>query len=271
MPRTSAHDAILDSLEQESIFILREAFACIKPIGMLWSIGKDSNTLLWLARKAFLGKIPFPAILLDTGNEFAEVYEFRDRMIAEWKLDYLNVACPALEDTDETLPPKARAAARKTLGLAQALPQLGLRGVILGIRRDEQPVRGKERFFSPRGPTGAWDVRNQPIEVWGQFQVEVPPAGHIRVHPLLSWTELDIWRYTRREQIPVVSLYFSKNGWRYRSLGESDITLPIRSAAKDIDSVISELESTNESERAGRTMDHESEDVFERLRASGYM
>ena len=268
---TSPNDAVLDALEEESIFALREAYARLKPMAMLWSIGKDSNTLLWLVRKAFLGRVPFPVMLLDTGNEFAEVYAFRDLMIREWKLEYINAICPPVEATDPSLPPNARAAARKTLGLAEAIVRFGLRGVLFWIRRDEQPIRSKERMFSPRSAAGNWDFRHQPVELWGHYQTDVAHGAHVRVHPLLSWTEIDVWRYIRRENIPVVPLYFARAGWRYRSLGESDITHPIRSSAGTVDEIVAELEKTNEPERAGRSMDHESEDAFERLRTAGYM
>jgi sulfate adenylyltransferase subunit 2 len=270
LPHT--HDeSLLDTLEQDAIYAIREAYACLKPMALLWSIGKDSNTLLWLVRKAFLGRVPFPVMLLDTGNEFDEVYAFRDRMIAEWGLDYVNVDCPPASATDPSLPPKSRAAARKTLGLAQAIARLGLRSVLLGIRRDEQPIRGKERMFSPRTPAGTWDFRRQPVELWGHHQVDVPAGAHVRVHPLLGWTELDVWRYVRREAIPVVPLYFARDGLRFRSLGERDITFPVPSGATSVDEIIAELAATNEPERAGRAMDHETEDAFERLRVAGYM
>jgi sulfate adenylyltransferase subunit 2 len=261
----------LHELEQQSIHVIREAYARLKPLAMLWSIGKDSNTLLWLVRKAFLGRIPFPVMLLDTGNEFPEVYALRDRIVAEWKLDCINVLCPPVAETDPTLPPAARAAARKTLGLKRVIADRQLRGVMLGIRRDEQLIRGKERVFSPRRTDGSWDFRDQPAEFWDQYQTEFPPEVHVRVHPLLSWTELDVWRYVERERIPVCELYFAKGGKRYRSLGESDITSPIDSDAATIGEIIRELEHTRASERAGRAMDHEREDAFERLRAAGYM
>jgi sulfate adenylyltransferase subunit 2 len=261
----------LHALEQQSIYIIREAYARLKPLALLWSLGKDSNTLVWLARKAFLGRVPFPVMLLDTDNEFPEVYAFRDRLAQEWALDYINVRCPPLEETDPTLPPAARAAARKTLGLKRIIAERELRGILLGIRRDEQAVRGKERIFSPRRADGSWDFRDQPAELWDQFQTDFPAEAHVRVHPLLSWTELDVWRYTQREGIPVCELYFARDGRRFRSLGESDITKPIASAAATIADVIAELERTRESERAGRTMDHEREDAFERLRSAGYM
>ena len=112
---------------------------------------------------------------------------------------------------------------------------------------------------------------NQPAEFWDQYNAEPPPGGHIRVHPLLAWTELDVWRYIEREGMPVVPLYFARDGKRFRSLGEKDITFPIDSNASNVDEIIAELEASREPERAGRAMDHESEDAFERLRAEGYM
>jgi sulfate adenylyltransferase subunit 2 len=261
----------LHLLEQHSIQVIREAYARLKPLAMLWSLGKDSNTLVWLARKAFVGRVPFPVILLDTGNEFPEVYAFRDRYVREWGLDYINAPCPPLEETDASLPPAARAAARKTLGLKRLVAERAFAGVILGIRRDEQPIRGKEREFSPRDAQGNWQFRSQPTELWGHYGTAVPPGGHVRVHPLLAWSELDIWRYARRERIPVCELYFARNGKRFRSLGERDITRPVDSEAASIDAIIDELERTRTEERAGRAMDHEREDAFERLRAAGYM
>lgn len=261
----------LDFLEAHSISVIREAYRRVKPVGMLWSIGKDSTALLWLVKKAFLGDVPFPVSLLDTGMEFREVYAFRDELIQRWNLEYQNTLCPPESSVDQTLPPAGRAAARKTEGLRQLIGQTGWRGVILGIRRDEQATRAKERIFSPRTPTGTWNFRDQPPEFWNYFQTDVPDGEHIRIHPLLLWTELDIWKYTKRENIPYCNLYLAKDGRRYRSLGESNITFPIDSTAETLDEIIAELESTNAPERAGRAMDHESEDAFERLRAGGYM
>ena len=261
----------LEELEAQSIFILRETVNRLNPLAMLWSVGKDSNVLLWLARKAFFGRVPFPVILLDTGNEFPEVYAFRDRIIDEWGLTYIDAPCPSVEETDPSLPPKARAAARKTLGLRRVIAECGFRGMLLGIRRDEQAIRGKERVFSPRAASGGWDFRRQPAEFWDQYNAEAPRGGHVRVHPLLAWTELDVWRYIEREGMPVVPLYFARDGQRFRSLGERDITFPIPSNASTIAEIIAELEASREPERAGRAMDHESEDAFERLRAQGYM
>jgi sulfate adenylyltransferase subunit 2 len=179
--------------------------------------------------------------------------------------------CPPLAAVDQTLPLAARSAARKTLGLANVIQRHGFNGIIAGIRRDEEAVRAKERVFSPRGESGQWDFRDQPPEFWDYFNTELPAGTHLRVHPLLHWTELDIWRYIARENIPVVELYFAKNGKRYRSLGDHDITFPIDSNANTVEEIIVELENTRAPERAGRAMDRETEDAFERLRAAGYM
>jgi sulfate adenylyltransferase subunit 2 len=261
----------LDALESQSIYILREAYNRLKPLGMLWSLGKDSNVMLWLARKAFLGHVPFPAIHVDTGKKFPEMYEFRERYSKEWGLNMIIRDCPPVESVDPSLPPAARSAARKTEGLKGVMAEFGFKGIIAGIRRDEQATRAKERVFSPRADNGAWNFRDQPPEFWDHFKSDLPEGTHLRVHPLLAWTELDIWRYIERENIPMVSLYYTKNGKRYRSLGDQDITSPIVSDASTIAEIIEELETTKTSERAGRAMDHEREDVFERLRASGYM
>jgi sulfate adenylyltransferase subunit 2 len=261
----------LDQLESQSIYIFREAFNRIENIAMLWSLGKDSNVMIWLARKAFLGHVPFPVMHVDTEKKFPEMYEFRDRYAAEWGLNFIRELCPPLESTDETLPPAARSAARKTEGLKLAIKKHGFNALFAGIRRDEEATRAKERVFSPRGLAGQWDFKDQPPEFWDQYKTDFPPGTHIRVHPLLHWTEIDIWLYTQREQIPTIPLYFSNNGLRYRSLGDKDITNPVKSLASTIPEIIEELRTTKVSERSGRAMDHESEDAFERLRADGYL
>ncbi len=261
----------LDALESQSIYILREAFHPIDRLGLLWSLGKDSNAMVWLCRKAFMGRVPFPVVHVDTEKKFPEMYEFRERYTTEWNLTLIRGVCPPLEQIDPTLPPAARAAARKTAGLKALLERERFTGVLAGIRRDEEGTRAKERVFSPRGEAGQWDFRDQPPEFWDQYKTDFPPGTHIRIHPLLHWSEIDIWRYIRREKIPTISLYFAKDGKRYRSLGDQDITFPIESSARTIDEVITELETTKVAERSGRAMDHEAEDSFERLRADGYM
>ena len=261
----------LDQIESQSIYIFREAFNRLDKIAMLWSLGKDSNVMIHLARKAFLGHVPFPVLHVDTGRKFPEMYEFRDIYAKEWSLNFLSEPCPPIEAMDPSLPPAARSAARKTAGLKAAIKKHDFTALFAGIRRDEEATRAKERVFSPRGTSGEWDFRNQPPEFWDHFKTDFPPGTHIRVHPLLHWTEVDIWLYTKREKIPVIPLYFSRQGKRYRSLGDQDITSPIDSEAATIDEIIQELRTTTQAERAGRAMDHESEDAFERLRADGYM
>ena len=221
----------LDALEAQSIYILREAFARLKKLALLWSLGKDSNVMIWLARKAFFGRVPFPAMHVDTGKKFPEMYAFRDRYGKEWGLDLRIESCPPIDAVDPTLPPAARSAARKTEGLKMALAKHGFDGLIAGIRRDEEATRAKERVFSPRGLEGGWDVRDQPPEFWDQFNASPPPGAHLRIHPILHWTEADIWAYTRRENIPIIPLYLAKDGKRYRSLGDADITFPVASRA----------------------------------------
>ena len=261
----------LKKLENESIYILRQAYRSIKNISMLWSLGKDSNVMVWIAFKAFLGKIPFPLVHVDTGKKFKEMYDFRNKYEKKWNIKLIKGDCPPVEEIDPSLPPAARSAARKTEGLKKILQTYQFKGVVAGIRRDEQSTRAKERIFSPRDESGKWDVKNQPPEFWDQSNFNYPDKVHIRIHPLLSWTEIDIWQYIKDQKIPIVDLYFSKNGKRYRSLGDKDITSPVNSDAKNLDEIINELQITKVSERSGRAMDHEQEDVFERLRTKGYM
>src|SRR5271170_5542132 len=200
----------LDRLESQSIFIFREAFHATLKLAMLWSFGKDSNVMIHLARKSFFGRVPFPLIHCDTGIEMDEVYKFRDRYVKEWGINLISHPCPPIEATDPTLPHAARVAARKTLGLKEVVEKYNFTGIISGIRRDEEATRAKERVFSPRGAEGGWDVKEQPPEFWDQFKTDFAPGTSVRIHPLLHWTELDIWQYIKRENIPVVPLYFAK-------------------------------------------------------------
>ncbi len=274
----------LDQLEAQSIYIFREAFHAIDKIAMLWSFGKDSNVMIHLARKAFFGRIPFPLIHCDTELEMPEVYAFRDQYTKEWGVNLLSPICPPIEATDITLPHAARVASRKTLGLKAVIEEHGFVGIIAGIRRDEEATRAKERVFSPRGVEGGWDVKEQPPEFWDQYKTEFAPNTSIRIHPLLHWTELDIWLYIQRENIPIVPLYYAKKYnefegrdfggkmMRFRSLGEKGITWPVESKADTIEKIIAELRVTKTSERSGRPMGaDEDESSFERLRADGYM
>ena len=263
----------LAALESRSVYIIREAFNRIERLAMLWSVGKDSNVLLWLVRKAFFGHVPFPVIHIDTHCKMPEMIAFRDRMAKEWKLDLL----VGQNDAARSLgmgPSRGRVAccsSLKTEPLRQMIRDKGFGGVLLGIRRDEEGTRSKERVFSPRGQDAQWDFKDQPPELWDQFATVPPPGGHLRIHPLLHWREIDVWRYIERERIPMVELYFSKQGRRYRSLGCTPCTAPVDSTATSVAAIIEELMSTRIPERSGRAQDREAEDAFERLRHQGYM
>ena len=159
----------------------------------------------------------------------------------------------------------------KTVALQQALADYKWNALITGIRRDEDPTRAKERYFSPRNAQFEWDYKDQPPEFWGQFATNAAKGEHVRVQPLLDWTEVDVWRYIQREKIPIPQMYFSRNGKRFRSLGCSPITHPIKSNASNIDEIIAELEATRVGERAGRAQDHYERNAMQKLRARGFL
>ncbi|TCT14245.1 sulfate adenylyltransferase subunit 2 [Natranaerovirga pectinivora] len=263
----------LDHLEAQSIFILREAYKHFGKLGMLWSVGKDSTVLLWLAKKAFFGHCPFPFIHVDTKYKIPEMIEFRDRTAKEYNLDLI------VHSNEEALangmgPEHGRMVcckALKTEGLTQVTKKYEFEGLILGIRRDEEGSRSKERIFSERNSESEWDYTDQPPELWDQFKTDFKKGNHIRVHPILHWNELDIWEYIKRENIPLVDLYFAKDGKRYRSLGCAPCTTPIESTASNIDEIIEELKNTKQSERSGRAQDQEMAHAMQKLRKDGYM
>ncbi len=267
----------LSHLESQSIYILREAFHHFNSLAMLWSVGKDSNVILWLARKAFFGHIPFPLVHLDTSYEMPELMAFRDRLAREWGLQLIVARNDEALSAGRTFPNGKSTrveccAALKKDALKQTLERHGFNAVLVGVRRDEEPTRAKERIFSPRGQNMEWNVEDQPPELWDQYTTAFEPGAHIRVHPLLHWTEVNIWEYTEREGIPVPELYFDAGrGERYRSLGCWPCTATFASEAKSVREIIKELQATRKPERAGRAHDHESEDAFEKLRRDGFM
>jgi sulfate adenylyltransferase subunit 2 len=230
--------------------------------------------LIWLARKAFFGHVPFPLLHIDTTYEFPEMLEFRD-----WAQKHYNLQLIVKINTDarsrgigyETHDPVTVTHELKTVALQQALAEHKWDALITGIRRDEDPTRAKERYFSPRNAHYEWDYKDQPPEFWGQFASRGSEGEHVRVQPLLDWTEADIWRYIQRENIPIPKMYFSRAGLRYRSLGCSPITKPVVSEAATIDDIIAELETTRTSERAGRAQDHHERNAMQKLRAKGFM
>jgi sulfate adenylyltransferase subunit 2 len=263
----------LDALENQSVFIIREAFHKIDRLALLWSVGKDSMTLLWLTRKAFFGHVPFPCVYLETSFDMPELVEMRDRLAREYKLNLV------IARNDEALA-KGMNHTHGRLVCCSALLKDNLRniverekygGLIVGVRRDEEPTRAKERYFSPRDKNMEWNIEDQPPELWDQFNTDMAGGTHLRVHPLLHWTEMDIWEYIEREKIPLSSLYFAKDGKRFRTLGCHTCTFAIDSAAATIADIKEELRTTKKPERVGRAQDHESEEAFEKLRRDGYM
>ncbi len=264
----------LSELESASIYIIREAYSRFQQIGMLWSMGKDSTAMLWMCRKAFFGQLPFPVIHIDTGYKFPEMYAFRDRLAREWNLD-LRIA---RNDAALAAGMGPHAGAKldcctqlKTQALKDYLASARRSAVLLAIRRDEHGIRAKERYFSPRDEEFAWNYQQQPPELWDQFKSSSAGADHVRVHPMLHMTELDIWRYIQREGIPVNPLYFSRAGKRYRSIGCQCCCAPSESSATTLDEIIAELETTTVSERSFRAQDKEDAYTMQKLRALGYM
>ncbi|MBI4446099.1 MAG: sulfate adenylyltransferase subunit 2 [Acidobacteria bacterium] len=266
----------LDELENQSIFIIREAFNKFENLAMLWSIGKDSNVLLWLIRKAFFGHVPFPVVHVDTNYKIPEMIEFRDRLAREWGFELVVGQNKKALLAGNTFPNGKATRVEccsllKTEALQELIAQKGYEAILLGIRRDEEGTRAKERYFSPRKQSFEWDFRDQPPELWDQFKTDFEPGTHLRVHPLLHWTEVNVWEYIERENIPVVSLYFAQNGGRYRSLGCAPCTSRVPSNATTVAEIVAELKQTRIAERSTRAQDQEAEDAFERLRAQGYM
>jgi len=262
----------LDELEAKSIFIIREAYKQFKNVALLWSIGKDSSCLLWLVRKAFYGKLPFPVVHIDTSYKFPEMIKWRDDYAKKWGLNLIvgrneEAIAAGMNNTSKL----ACCTALKTDALKMTIEKYNFRALYLGIRRDEHGVRAKERVFSPRNQDFKWDYKNQPPELWNQYKAKAEEQEHIRVHPLLHWTELDIGQYIKREKIPIIDLYFAKDGKRYRSIGCKCCCGPITSDASNIDEMIEELKTTKEGERAGRAQDKEEANAMQKLRALGYM
>lgn len=263
----------LDDLENGSIYIIREAYNKFGRMAMLWSVGKDSMALLWITRKAFFGKIPFPIVHIDTGFKFKEIYEFRQRYAKNWNLNL--VISKNKKALREGMGPEKRkldcCSTLKTEALKHTLKEHSFKALLLAIRRDEHGIRSKERYFSPRTIDFKWDYQNQPAEFWDLYKAGLDAEQHFRIHPMLHWREVDIWRYIQREKIPIVDLYFAKNGKRYRSIGCETCCAPVDSNANKIRKIIRELETTKVAERSGRAQDKEDAYTMQRLRSLGYM
>ncbi|MFW6117311.1 MAG: sulfate adenylyltransferase subunit CysD [Thermoproteota archaeon] len=263
----------LEDLEKRSIAIIREAKAQFDNLAVLWSTGKDSTLTLALCRKAFYGQIPFPVIHIDTGYKFPEIYKFREEIAEEWDLDL--VVAQNQEAIENGMSPEEGrmecCTQLKTIPLKRLIRKEGYDALLVSIRRDEHGVRAKERTFSPRDEDFKWDYKNQPAEMWDIYVKPAEDYSHVRVHPILHWTELDAWRYVKQENLPVNPLYLAKDGERYRSLGCQPCTVPVPSEAQTLDQIIQELETTEISERAGRAQDKEKAYMMQKLRSLGYM
>ncbi len=290
----------LDKLENKSIHILREAYSAFKSLCMLWSIGKDSTVMLWLARKAFFGHVPFPLVHVDTHYKIPEMIEYRDNLARQWRLDMIygenadalkrkrtfpdgnatRLECCKNLKTDALINTLNGSWPRYRMNHETGIYEIDRNtepytGVIVGARADEEGSRSKERYFSARARNSDWEVEDQPPEFWNQYKTDFAPGTHVRIHPLLDWTELDIWQYIQRESIPTVSLYYNQgDGKRYRSLGCWPCTAAVESDASTVAEIVEELRTgkfANIAERSGREQDKEDGGGLEALRRKGYM
>jgi len=293
----------LQSLEAESIEILREVAASFERPVMMYSIGKDSSVLLHLARKAFYpSKIPFPLLHVNTTWKFAEMIAFRDQMAEKHGFDLVTHTNP--EGVANNINPFEHGSSRytdimKTQALRQALNAGQYDAAIGGARRDEEKSRAKERIFSHRNASHAWDPKNQRPELWRVFNTRLNPGESMRVFPISNWTELDVWTYIYAEGIELPSLYFAKQRpvversgtlimvddermplepgeaarmemVRFRTLGCYPLTGAIRSDAADLASIIMEMQASRTSEREGRLIDSDSVGSMEKKKQEGY-
>lgn len=266
-------DRYLRSLEEESISTIRDTCSKVRNPGMLWSMGKDSTVMLHLARKAFLGHCPIKIIHIDTTYKIPEMIAWRDQVASELGLQLI-VGTNTEALNDGMHPSRGRltcCGSLKTDALLQVINEHKVQGLMVGIRGDEEGSRGKERVVSPRQIEGNWIYKGQPPEIWGYYNLHLPANVHVRIHPILRWTELDVWKYIKAEELDVIPLYFAREGKRFRSLGCWPCTANIESSATTIDEIIDELLRTNIAERSGRAQDKEDTYAMQKLRSKGYM
>jgi sulfate adenylyltransferase subunit 2 len=299
-PRTLTH---LERLEAEAIQVMREVVAeCEKPV-MLYSIGKDSAAMLYVALKAFYpAKLPFPLLHVDTKWKFRDMYAFRERMMREHGFELLVYSNP--EGLAQGINPFTHGSAihtdvMKTQALKQALDLHGFDAAFGGARRDEEKSRAKERIFSFRSAQHRWDPKNQRPELWRIYNARKHKGESIRVFPMSNWTELDIWQYIYLRDIPIVPLYFAaerpvveRDGTlimvddermplhpaekpamkkvRFRTLGCYPLTGAIESEADTLPAIIQEMLLTTSSERQGRVIDHDQSASMEKKKQEGY-
>ena len=255
----------LQLLEYESMSILKHALDHFQASAMLWSMGKDSTALLWMLRKICGGIVPIPLFHIDTSFKIPEMIKFRERLRSEWNLPlhiYQNQSAIA-SGMNSSCGRQSCCGALKTQPLLNLIKEHRLEALLIGIRRDEEGSRSKEKIFSRRNLDGSWDYKNQEVEIEGLWPFSAQNGQHYR--------ELDIWNYIAQEKIPFCDLYLSKNGKRYRSLGCSPCTQPVESQAQSLEEIIEELKVTATTERSGRSQDTETAYGLEKLRRQGYM
>jgi sulfate adenylyltransferase subunit 2 len=293
----------LRRLEAEAIYFMRETVAEFANPVMMYSVGKDSSVLLHIALKAFHpAKLPFPLLHVDTKWKFREMIAFRDETVARLGVElrvHINEEGVARGVSPVASGSSVHTQVMKTEGLLQALDKWKFDAAFGGARRDEEKSRAKERIFSHRSASHAWDPRNQRPELWKLFNTRIKPGESMRVFPLSNWTELDVWDYIRAEKIPVVPLYFAKerpvverDGMllmvdddrlpllpgekpkmmrvRFRTLGCYPLTGAIASDADTLDAIIDEMRSSGSSERQGRLIDHDISGSMEAKKREGY-
>jgi sulfate adenylyltransferase subunit 2 len=306
----SIDDRHLDWLEEEAIFVLREVAASFERPALLFSSGKDSCVVLRLAEKAFkqrmagndfTGRLPFPLLHVDTGHNFPEVIEFRDRRVAEMgeRLVVGELEASLRRGTVRLSDPLESRNGHQTVTLLEAIEEHRFDALIGGARRDEEKARAKERIFSHRDSFGQWQPKEQRPELWTLFNTRIRPGEHFRVFPISNWTELDVWLYIARERIPLPSLYFSherevvrrkgllvpvtpvtpvmanetteKARVRFRTVGDMTCTCPVESDAADALEVVAETLTVTVSERGATRMDDRTSDAsMERRKKEGY-
>ena len=301
-PRTSIPLSHLQWLESEAIYILREVAAQSSKPALLFSGGKDSCVVLRLAEKAFRpNRLPFPLLHIDTGHNFPEVIEFRDARAAALGETLI---VRSVEDSIRRGTVRLRADgesrnAAQSITLLEAIEEFGFDALIGGARRDEEKARAKERVFSFRDSFGQWDPKNQRPELWDLFNGKVHPGEHMRVFPISNWTELDVWQYIAREQLPLPTLYLAhpravvrRRGLlvpvtpltpplpqetietlsvRFRTVGDISCTCPVASAATSFEAIVAETACAQITERGATRMDDQtSEASMERRKREGY-
>ncbi|MEN8703829.1 MAG: sulfate adenylyltransferase subunit CysD [Polaribacter sp.] len=293
----------VDALESEAIYIFREVQAQFEKPVLLFSGGKDSITLVRLAQKAFYpAKIPFPLLHIDTGHNFPETIEFRDRLVKELGVELIVRNVQDNIDSGRVKEESGRYASRNMLQtetLLDAIEEFGFDACIGGARRDEEKARAKERIFSVRDDFGQWDEKNQRPEVFDMLNGRIDLGQNVRVFPISNWTELDVWSYIKQEEIEIPSIYFAhkrktfvRDGmiWsaadevvyrdeeekvvermvRFRTVGDMSCTAAVLSEAIDITKVVEEIRDSSISERGARIDDKRSEAAMEKRKQQGY-